>query len=129
MKPTEKAEFIVAMCRPSKTRRKSSLQGMYGLGLGDSQHNKQKTIYGRTSDAYRALQGDIHFLAGVMNVLPALNLKRGSQFSHEAEKLVNKSYSFAINAVPSAASIRKMRKFGEKMCVLLDKIDKDLKAK
>jgi hypothetical protein len=122
MKPKEKYELILSVLRPSK--RKSNSPLMHGLAALVGA-NKDKTIHGRTLEARHGLREDLHFLAGVLTVMPVLKLKRNAQFQHEAETLLNEAFSFSNTCDASVGSVRKMKKFGEKILRLVEKIQRD----
>ena len=122
MKPAEKTEVILSMLRPQK-RKQSALYGALS-GLGN-EPDKAKTIYGRTSESFKEMREDLHFLAGVLTVLPRLDLPRGTQFVDEGGKLLRDAYTFGNSCNASVRSIRKMRVFGEKILRLLAKIEKE----
>lgn len=123
MKETEVASFIISVCRPGKRRK--SPYGSAMVILGGVKPHRETTMDGRMSEARRQLRDDIHFLAGMMSILPALRLKRGTQFWNEGEKLLNAAHKFANKCASSTSSVRRMRVFGERMSTLLDKIEKD----
>jgi hypothetical protein len=52
-------------------------------------------------------------------------LKRNAQFQHEGETLVNDAFSFANTCNATVGSVRKMRKFGEKIRRLVEKIERE----
>jgi hypothetical protein len=122
MTPKEKYQLILAVLRPSK--RKSNSPVIHGLAALVGA-NKDKSINGRTSEARRELRENVHFLGGVLTVLPALRLKRNAQFQHEGETLVNDAFSFANTCKATVGSVRKMRKFGEKIRRLVEKIERE----
>jgi hypothetical protein len=73
------------------------------------------------------LYENLSFLAGVLTVLPFLKMTRGVQFQDDGEKILSEAHEFATTCKPSVASARKMRKYGEQILRLTEKIEKDLK--
>jgi hypothetical protein len=122
MTPKEKYQLIISVLRPSK--RKSNSPMIHGLAALVGA-NKDKSIHGRTLEARQELRGNLHFLGGVLTVLPALDLKRYAQFQHEGETLVNDAFSFANTCKATVGSVRIMRKFGERIRRLVEKIERE----
>jgi hypothetical protein len=121
-----RTENIVGIYSPHVKRKQGPLFGMLYRNLGPGQPNKGKTIVGRTMDSYRELQGSLHFLAGVLTLLPLIDSARRVQFQHDGEKLLLEASEFARKCEPSVGSIRKMRVFSEKINGLTEKVKRDL---
>lgn len=126
MKPKEKYEFILSVLRPRKRKSSNPVLAAGLAALAGS--NKDKNISARTFEARYELREDVHFLGGVLTLLPALNLKRYPQFQHEGESLLNDAFSFANTCKATVGSVKKMKKFGERILRLVEKIEKDLRA-
>src|ERR1700729_1520411 len=58
--------------------------------------NKSTTIYERVLESYRYLDSKVHFLAGMLVLLPHLNLKRGVQLQDDGEKLIVEAHRFMM---------------------------------
>src|SRR5437016_6454438 len=93
MKETEVASFIISVCRPRKRRK--SPAGLALFALAGVKPHKENTIEERTAEARRHLSEDIHYFSGVMSVLPALGIKRASQYWNEGEKILNAAERFS----------------------------------
>lgn len=124
MKPKEKYEFILSVLRPRKRKSSNPVLSAGLAALAGS--NKDKNIRARTFEARCELREDVHFIGGVLTLLPALKLKRNAQFQHEGETLLNDAFSFANTCNASVGSVRKMKKFGEKILRLVEKIQRDV---
>jgi hypothetical protein len=122
MKSTEKSELILSVLRPQKRKK-----GLTLSALAAPTDDEKKTIYERTSDSFHELRKDLHFLTGVLTVLPYLQLKRNVQFRDEGYKLLRDAYVFGNTRNASVGSIRKMRVFGEKILKFTEKVEKEAK--
>jgi hypothetical protein len=122
MKSTEKSELILSVLRPQKRKK-----GLTLSALAAPTDDEKKTIYERTSDSFHELRKDLHFLTGVLTVLPYLQLKRNVQFRDEGYKLLRDAYVFGNTCNASVGSIRKMRVFGEKILKFTEKVEKEAK--
>lgn len=128
MKPKEKAEFIMSLCRPRKVRKQGPLAHAMVEILGGQKPNREKGTHARTSDAFGRLNEDIHYLSGFLTLLPSLGLRRGTQLREDGQNLLTEAYTFLLNCKPSVASIRKMRKFGERIAGFIEKVEKEFSA-
>lgn len=133
MKRQREFELILTVCRPKKRNAPGRLFGVaagtLGRLLGGQQPNAQRTISKRMMDACKDLQEDIHFLAGVLTLLPFLDLRRSIEFKDDGEKLLVDAYSFYLKCEPSTASVRKMRIFGERILRFVEKVENDAKKR
>ena len=118
------ADSIISMCRPEKRFRSS----LFMLGINET--NAEKGLVGRLLDTHRGLHRDLHFLAGFLSLLPALNLSREAQRLHEGRTILEGSYAILddIKKEPTLGYVKKMRVQREKMLRFVEKVEKDLKS-
>lgn len=116
MRRDEQIHLILRTCRP-KTRKGSYSSFMFGFVTGGKKKNKQKSIYERTLTGYHDLRRDIHFLAGLLTLLPFLELPRKVQLKDQGESLLLEADNCMAEALalPTAGSVRRMRVVGEKI--------------
>lgn len=116
----------MGLCRPKKRFRSQ----WYMSGLSLNQTNAEKGLVGRLVDEHRDLHDDVHFLAGFLSLVPALNLKREAQRLHEGRTILENSYNLlgGINNPPTLGYVKRMRVQREKMLRFVEKVEKDLKS-
>jgi hypothetical protein len=100
--------------------------------------NKQRSVEGRTLDAWRAFSESLYFLAGVLTVMPLLPKLppmdppwrlRDVDLEEDAKKLLAEGFGMWSEPVKASAGyIRRLRKHQEKIDRLVRKIEQAWKS-
>jgi hypothetical protein len=115
MKRENKIEHLLDMHKPG--RRNSG--GKYGGAmrtLSGIKPNKERPLADRMLKAYQDCRDHMHFLSGIMYVMP-----KGIPMEHEAEALLLQGLQL-LRSPESTAVIRQISKHGDKIVKLMKKV-------
>jgi len=103
MRHEQKVEFILDACRPSSRKRRPLFGIIAERILGGLKRDRDKGVGSRALEARQELNENIHFLAGVLTILPFLNLRRGIQLKDDGGKILGDAFSFRNTCEPTTA--------------------------
>jgi hypothetical protein len=122
MKRNESISLLLSIRRPGRARKQGPIYAALGSAFGEKP-NRQRTIEDRTYDALRSFERALHYLAGVLTVIPFLK-HQSERLKFEAEKLLLDGHRLVVKPQFSAAFIRRLRIHEERIHKLVQKIEK-----
>ena len=118
MNRAKKVEYILNGFKPARRVRNPLVAAL--TFLTGAKPNKTRSLEDRSLDAFHSLNGDMHFLTGVIVIIPKDNITR-----YEAEKLLLEGDELLRQFKTGTNMIRRARVHGEKILKLLKKLKKE----
>jgi hypothetical protein len=121
MNKNESVRLLLSIRRPGGARTEGPL-GAALRPLSGLKPNEQRTIEDRTFAALRSFEQSLHYLAGVLTVIPFLK-NQTPMLKFDAEELLLEGHRMGVRPEFSAAFIRRLRIHEERILKLVKKIE------